>query len=105
MIFNLFLKEMIFIGLVMHFNYRVNILIQDGKLNSQIFTITFVLNLWIAVEIFLLGATILFVFYVDCGEFPFWNFLVLFRILPIIAGWVRLLQVNKAANSNNTDED
>ena len=99
------LGEMIFIGLVMHFNYRVDILIQDGKLNSQIFTITFVLNLWIAVEIFLLGATILFVFYVNCGGFPDWNFLVLFRILPIICGWVRLRQVNKAANSNNTDED
>lgn len=101
----LYLAEMIFIGIVMHFNYRVDILIQESKLNSHIFTITFLLNLWIAVEIFLLFATILFVFYVNCGEFPCWNFLVLFRILPIIAGWVRLLQVNKAANSNNTDED
>ena len=40
---------MIFVGLVMHFNYRVAILIQESRLNSQIFTITFVLNLWIAV--------------------------------------------------------
>ena len=48
-IFNLFLKEMIFIGIVMHFNYRVDILIQESKLNSHIFTITFLLNLWIAV--------------------------------------------------------
>ena len=72
--------------------------------NTVVDIIKYIFSIFLS-EIFLLFATILFVFYVNCGEFPCWNFLVLFRILPIIAGWVRLLQVNKAANFNNTDED
>ena len=72
--------------------------------NTVVDIIKYIFSIFLS-EIFLLFATILFVFYVNCGEFPCWNFLVLFRILPIIAGWVRLRYVNKAANSNNTDED
>jgi len=95
----IYLTGMIFVGVVIAINYRVETLIKTNLLNLQYFEINLVMHLWILFESFLVVTTLLYEYYAN-GGFYVLDFIIAFRIFPIIAAVIRLYQVANAIKTS-----
>ena len=82
-------QGMLYIGIVIVFNSRIEQFLKNDTLKFHHFGISLVFHFWFLLETFLIVVTLLYEIYVN-NQLNLVDLIILFRILTIIAALVRL---------------